>query len=140
MMARTVGSKNTKPQTHRLIAALIAELPRPNRGWPWPVKDRVAWLGMMEMAFNVAYGVPLSKEDVTFKPQPNGHAVPAEPADHAFYIDRENYARMAGGERINAVEVDGQLFDLRGEGDLGAIIWADGSTGVLGKVLDIKPA
>jgi hypothetical protein len=69
----------------------------------------------------------------------NGHAVPAAP-DHAFYIDRENYARMSGGERINAVEIDGQLMDLRGEGDLGAIIWADGSTGVLGKVLDIKPA
>lgn len=148
MMARTAGSKNVKPrELDPLLAALIAKLPLP--GAIWPAKDRAAWLGMVEMAFDVVYGGhPAMGDEPLFggsRGGGSGHHVNLKPnltrvPDHAFYIDRENYARMAGGERINAVEVDGPLFDLRGEGDLGAIIWADGSTGVLGKVLDVKPA
>jgi hypothetical protein len=142
VMARTVGSKNVKPQLDPLLAALIARLPRSNR--QWPTKDRAAWLGMMEMAFDVVYGGErggsMTDIPVIIHPKANG-AEPVKPADEpAFYIDREGYARMAGGERIDAHQVDGLLFDMRGEGDLGAIVWADGSKGVLGKVLDIRPA
>jgi hypothetical protein len=140
-MARPAGSKNTKPrELDPLLQAVIARLPPSNTAWP--IAARAAWLELVERAFDMVYPAePLNggSRGGGSGVKPNGHAVPAAP-DHAFYIDRENYARMSGGERINAIEVDGSLFDLRGEGDLGAIIWADGSTGVLGKVLDIKPA
>ena len=139
-MARTAGSKNTKPKTHRLIVDLIAELPRPGPGVVWPVAGRAAWLELMERIFDVVYGGHPTMDDMPPNRRANGHAIPAKPEDHAFYIDREGFARMAGGERINATEVDGTLFDQRGEGDLGAIVWADGSKGVIGKVLDVRPA
>jgi hypothetical protein len=38
----------------RLLAALIAKLPAATA--PWPRADRVAWLWMMAMAFDVVYG------------------------------------------------------------------------------------
>ena len=37
-----------------LIAALISKLPA--SGTPWPVADRVMWLNMISMAFQMAYG------------------------------------------------------------------------------------
>jgi len=133
MMARTVGSKNQKPQIDPLLAALIARLPRP--GTNWPTKDRVAWLEMTERALDVVY--PRDMTDIPdAHPQHNGHAAPSEPV-YPQYIDREGFVRRAGGVRINYPEVDGRLYDLRGEGDLGSIKWADDSTGVLGKMLDI---
>jgi hypothetical protein len=143
-MARTVGSKNTKRRIDPLIEAVIAKLPRSIT--KFPAKDRVAWLGMMEMALDVVYGGSTGggmTDSVVVHPRPIGHTEdgrPMVPLGHAFYIDREGYARMAGGERIDAHQVGGLLFDMRGEGDLGAIVWADGSKGVLGKVLDIRPA
>jgi hypothetical protein len=127
------------PKLDPLLAALIEKLPA--GGSEWSTEDRQSWISMMEMAFNVVYR--READYVAIDPriaEMMNKPFPPKPADHAFYIDRENYARKAGGERIHAFEVDGTVYDQRGEGDLGAIIWADGSTGVLGKVLDIKPA
>lgn len=39
-----------------LIAALIQKLPRPDPGKPWALAERVAWLKMTAMAFQMAYG------------------------------------------------------------------------------------
>jgi hypothetical protein len=53
----------------------------------------------------------------------------AKPIPHAFYIDTEGYARRKGGERIMPHDVQ-EIADMRGEtGDLGAVVWADGSQG-----------
>jgi hypothetical protein len=54
----------------------------------------------------------------------------AKPIPHAFYIDTEGYARRKGGERVLPADVPGEIADMRGEtGDLGAVVWADGSQG-----------
>lgn len=69
-----------------------------------------------------------------------------------FFIDRtgqalRNFERGPNGQitiltepvPINAGELQGEtLFDDRGEADLGAIVWADGSRGVLGKRINIS--
>jgi hypothetical protein len=53
-----------------------------------------------------------------------------KPIPHAFYIDTEGYARRKGGERVLPADVPGEIADMRGEtGDLGAVVWADGSQG-----------
>jgi hypothetical protein len=59
---------------------------------------------------------------------------------HDFYIDGDGFARRsAGGNRIMPGHVNSAIFDMRGEsGDPGAIVWADGSRGVRGLLLDIS--
>jgi hypothetical protein len=50
---------------------------------------------------------------------------------HPFYIDKEGYARNKKGDRVTAEQVSDYIADMRGEeGDLAAIIWADGAMGL----------
>ena len=60
-----------------------------------------------------------------------------------FFIDRQGIARSdPGGQPANFADGRGEIwFDERGEsGDLGAILWADGSTGVAGKPIEVSAA
>ena len=60
-----------------------------------------------------------------------------------FFIDRQGIARSdPGGAPANFEDGRGEIwFDERGEsGDLGAILWADGSTGVAGKPIEVSAA
>jgi hypothetical protein len=154
-MARTVGSRNKMSGRDPLLNALIDKLPPPG---VWPANERSAWLKMMAMAFDVVYGAAEGGVEITrngkagliagmSEDEMERHAESTKPADppfssvvRTFFIDREGFARGPGGVRIVASQVDGRLYDLRGEGDLGSIVWADGSTGVLGKQLDIAAA
>lgn len=138
-----------------LIAALIEKLPHP--GTAWPADQRQAWLDMMATAFTVLYGGPagggmtraaaLARRSSSRKPTKRG-AKPARPQRKApigagpeFYIDKQGFARRAGGDRILAGDVTEILVDQRGEhGDLGSIIWADDTRGTRGHSLDIQAA
>lgn len=58
-----------------------------------------------------------------------------------FFIDVHGFARKdPSGDQILPHEIGGDtLFDDRGEfGDLGSIVWADGSQGVMGLQIDIS--
>lgn len=149
-----------------LIAALIEKLPPP--GTRWPLVERKAWLEMMSTAFVVLYGgpaggemaqtaparsrAPASKRKAAAKPKARAAAPkPAPvtkpqptslaPLEPDFYIDKDGFARAAGGVRILPGDVGDVLVDLRGEkGDLGAITWADDSQGTKGYQLDIQAA
>lgn len=72
---------------------------------------------------------------------------------HCFIIDRQGFARRAidaNGQflslpeeeypRIMPQDVQGVIYDRRGEGDLATITWADGAQGVLGLQLEISAA
>lgn len=137
-----------------LIAALIAKLPKANTAWP--VDQQVAWLRMTAMAFGVVYGGKAVDEIPAFSPRATDLAITEatisgallqpttiDPKNNkslpAFFIDAQGIAQNANGERINPKDVGGNVIvDLRGEaGDLGAIQWADGSTGVRGHQLEI---
>lgn len=70
---------------------------------------------------------------------PTRKALPAPPH---IYIDNNGFVRQSPGdlqvtkEAIGALDV---IYDYRGEtGDLGSIIWADGSRGVVGVRADIS--
>jgi hypothetical protein len=134
-----------------LLAALLARLPGP--GQPFPADKRANWLRMWEMALDDLYGVTdelfyppadAPKQDGspgTFGPGvtiPMAKPQPALP----FYIDPAGYARRSNGAPINPQDAAGAtIYDQRGEaGDLRAIIWADGRTGVAGLQLDIAAA
>jgi hypothetical protein len=104
---------------------------------------------MMAMAFDVAYGAvgeiqyggPVAPP--TREPGAMGEVAMSRPqaSPPEFRINCLGYALGPAGDRIMPKDVVGRLYDERGEtGDLGAIIWADGSTGVLGLTLDISPA
>lgn len=80
--------------------------------------------------FNAAAGVDVA---------PTRKALPAPPH---IYIDHDGFVRQSPGdlqvtkEAIGALDV---IYDYRGEtGDLGSIIWADGSRGVVGVRADIS--
>lgn len=135
--------------TDALIAALIDKLPA--IGKPFPAEQRAAWLKMMAMAFDVAYGAGDELPDFlgTFGGKAGGgmrdaaSAAPAppkpQPPGPRFIIDRQGYARNGDGEPVLPGDVTDIIVDQRGEtGDLGAIVWADGSMGVAGVQLDIQ--
>ena len=149
-----------------VLAALIAKLPP--GGSDWPLDRRTAWLKMMWMAFDVVYAgagdAPIempaflgggrakngaqnpglrNAQEVDDAPVITQSDRPFQPmGGHAFYVDRAGRACRAGGGPIMPTELGGAtLYDMRGEaGDLGAITWADGSTGVRGLQLAISAA
>ncbi len=132
----------TKPKHDRLLAALIAKLPAEMA--PWPRADRIAWLQMMAMAFNVAYGVcggiRVGPEEARSDDRRAGapHDVPAEPHPTAqtapsvaprFYVDRDGFA-MGDGRPIAMEDLPSGaiLWDERvgvESGDAAAILWRD---------------
>jgi hypothetical protein len=128
----------TKAKYDRLLVALIAKLPIEIA--PWPRADRIAWLRMMAMAFDVVYGpcggvriVPAEarngKADQTVAPPhaPTEAMAPGTP--QRFYVDRDGFA-MGDGRPI-AVEdlpAGATLWDERTGvecGDVTAILWRD---------------
>jgi hypothetical protein len=150
----------TTTKRNPLIAALLEQLPADGT---WPRGARVNWLRMMVMAMNQAYGEateividPVERESIrivnalhTISQQltspagvdvaPTRKALPAPPH---IYIDHDGFVRQSPGdlqvtkEAIGALDV---IYDYRGEtGDLGSIIWADGSRGVVGVRADIS--
>lgn len=143
--------------TDPLLAALIAKLPP--GGSLWPVKKRVAWLHMLWMSLDVVYEAdagetielpaflgPAAAASAPSSIPPSESAAMTQPAKpvptslFAFVIDREGYARRANGDRVMPGHVTDIIHDLRGEADLGSIIWADDSAGVRGLTLDVTPA
>lgn len=134
-----------KPKTDPLLAALIAKLPPV--GDEWPVEAQLNWLHLTAMAFGTIYGGDASRRlvgVVTGSPAPDvkyHSPQPAKPAKpkYDFYIDEQGVAFNAKGKRINAKDVAGTLFDLRGiDGDVKTIQWADGSVGLNGADLTIS--
>lgn len=133
-----------------VLAALIAKLPP--GGSVWPMKKRSAWLELMWRTFELVY--EFDGEAIELPPflsaaaamvaatTSEGHAMPQAPvkAVRPFIIDREGFARRANGDRIMPGHVTDVLYDERGEGDLGAITWADNSRGVRGLTLEITAA
>lgn len=151
-----------KGETDALLAALIGKLPP--SGASWPAAKRAAWLELMWKAFDVVYTddgdgaieMPafLRKAAAVTAPAPTA-AKADEPViaagdkpfvkmgGHAFYIDKAGRACRAGGSQILATDVPpgATLYDMRGEaGDLNAIEWADGKTGVRGIQVDVAAA
>lgn len=140
-----------KPSTDPLLAALIEKLPA--AGSAWPALERESWLKMMSMAFNVVYqgdagasfaGIPV-RVDIDPTLLEGAWRIDAKPftkmSPHTYWIDKDGIACGPGGKQIAASDVIGTIYDLRGEkGDLGAIVWADGKTGVSGLQLDIAAA
>lgn len=133
-----------------LLSALVDKLP--TAGTSWPAADRQAWLTMMNNAFDVVYGGAgggSMRSAAPQRPRPAPKKKPAAArrptpakvlrAGPQFFIDRQNVARRAGGDRIMPAEVMGILVDKRGQnGDLGTITWADDSCGIpKGVQLDI---
>lgn len=125
-----------------LIAALIAKLPAP--GANFSADEQKAWLRMMAMAFGVVYGgdVAASLEDNGKNP-PVTRAAPSAPKpkpSFPFIIDAEGFVRRGNGNkaRVKPDEITDTIYDLRGmDGDLRAIVWADDSTGLNGRDLNI---
>lgn len=136
----------TKPKHDRLLTALIAKLPPDAERWPRA--DRIAWLRMMAMAFDVVYGpggpVPIGDDIAGYAGAAGGihdrarsalAQASAELPDvpHRFYVDRDGFA-MADGKPLALEELPPGtvLWDERGSaecGDLTTILWRDiGST------------
>lgn len=118
-----------------LIAALVSKLPAQG---PFSAEQREAWLNMMRLAFDVAYGGENLHGGGLIAANGGGLAtrmMPEKPphAGYDFYIDAEGHAHMDGGVPVNATDVpaDEMVYDYRrGEKrDREAIIWADGSIG-----------
>jgi len=135
-----IKPKASSPALDPLLASIIAKLPAASTAWP--AERRQAWLKMIAMAFDVVYG-PEGDIAIGAGEEPTAANFAPDPraaTETRCFIDRDGYARGPTGERIRPNQVTGRLYDQRGEdGDLGAIIWADGSTGVLGMQLDISP-
>ena len=128
-----------KQKSDPLIAALIAKLPQ--SGEEWPVDRQLSWLRLMAMAFGTVYGgdaaAQFGQAGSTFKPL----ALVPRPKkpEHSFVIDEKGYARRGTGERVMPKDIDGEVFDKRGDaGDMRTIIWADDSTGLPAKQLVIS--
>jgi hypothetical protein len=135
----------TKAKHDRLLVALIAKLP--TEATQWPRADRLVWLQMMAMAFNVVYG---PSGGIRVVPEDAGagdgdesarvlHQVAAEyrvvaPAapkstPQRFYVDRDGFA-MADGKPIAMEDLPAGtiLWDERVGiecGDASAILWRD---------------
>jgi len=140
-----------------LVAAVLKEVP----GAASTRAQRIAWLKMIAMAIDTAYGADGDAIDLpSFLGGGLSDVAPAASATSAvassappkpqlvrvvepprFFIDFAGAARHAPSmEAINPEQVAGEtLFDDRGEhGDLGSILWADGRRGVLGLQLSIS--
>ena len=136
-----------KAKQDRLLVALISKLP--TEMTQWPRADRVAWLQMVAMAFNVVYGpcggIRVAPEDAgpgdsdetakTPHQAPAGDRVRAQAAPNAprrFYVDRDGFA-MADGKPIALEDLPASaiLWDERVGiecGDVAAILWRDVGT------------
>jgi hypothetical protein len=126
-----------------LLAALIAKLPAPRTRWPRD--DRIAWLRMMAMAFDVVYGPGgavgiAADEESDLKLAAAGHVRSAlfsmpdeasysEDSERRFYVDHDGFA-MASGRPISIEDLPAGaiLWDERTgieAGDVAAILWRD---------------
>ena len=138
----------TRPKKNPLLHALISELP--DAGSDWPVEKQLAWLNLMAMAFGMVYGgdaaqqMGASTEKKTVEPAKFGAVKKTEKPKptYAFMIDEGGYVMRGNGERVSPKEVNGKtVHDMRGiDGDLGAIIWADGTMGLNGADINISAA
>jgi hypothetical protein len=140
----------TRRKHDRLLAALIAKLP--GEVAPWPRAGRIAWLQMMAIAFDVAYGpcggirvapgetcgddcglrdgsaaaTAFSHEQAEYR------AAPPPVAATRFYVDRDGFA-MGDGRPVAMADlpVGAILWDERVGiecGDASAILWRDVGT------------
>lgn len=134
-----------KAKHDRLLAAMIAKLPAEIA--QWPRADRMAWLQMIAMAFDVVYGpcggirvVAARADDVDERanappPVSAAHHVTAPtapPAPQRFYVDRDGFA-MADGKPVAMEDLPAgiTLWDERVGiecGDVAAILWRDVGT------------
>jgi hypothetical protein len=141
----------TKAKHDRLLVALIAKLPAEMA--QWPRVDRIAWLQMMAMAFDVVYGpcdairvaADAARGDgfsINDHHSDRGEIVPLHGlADHRatqqpapsvvqrFYVDRDGFA-MGDGRPIAMEDLPANavLWDERAGiecGDAAAILWRD---------------
>jgi len=138
-----------KAKHDRLLAALIARLPTGTE--PWPRAERIAWLRMMALAFDVIHGpcggvriVPAEAGESISAGQSDHPATAPHPAPAAaaplampqrFYVDRDGFAMAAfdsgSGGRPIAMEdlpAGATLWDERAGiecGDAAAILWRD---------------
>jgi hypothetical protein len=130
-----------------LISALIEKLPPP--GPAWSIEQRLVWLRMAAMAFDLAYGVDAPIEiklagipsimstDAGSPPAEQFKAETVGPrlgkkrvADQRYVICLDGMAwdgnKMVTPERIGAGDM---LWDFRpGEQSLDTVVWADGET------------
>lgn len=126
-----------------LIAALIAKLPPEDQ--PFSEDEQVNWLKKMTMAMGLVYGGDAGARFVSaVSPAPNKpdvrRAEPAPPAKpkervYAFIIDVDGVAKNGKTKKpIGPDEVTGgEIYDLRGiDGDVAAIVWANGQMGLTG--------
>jgi hypothetical protein len=135
----------TKAKRDPVLAALIAKLPATTQ--PWPRAERIAWLRMMAMAFDVAYGPcggvriaaeacgseHAGKERASDAPAPVAREAPTEAEPPAvplrFHVDRDGFA-MGDGRPIAMEDLPAgaTLWDERTGiecGDVAAILWRD---------------
>jgi hypothetical protein len=133
-----------------LLAALIAKLPAD--AGRWPRTERVAWLQMLAMAFDVVYGPcdgirvapdaehghgrDVNDDGGASAPLPGSaeqpSARPAPAAAQRFYVDRDGFA-MGDGRPITMADLPAGavLWDERvgiESGDVSAILWRDVGT------------
>jgi len=133
-----------KAKHDRLLAALIARLPEEVA--QWPRADRIAWLQMIAMAFDVVYGpcgglrvVPEEARNDDGDQSANTPrqvsaalhvTAPTAPSTaQRFYVDRDGFA-MGDGKPIAMEDLPpgAILWDERVGiecGDVAAILWRD---------------
>jgi hypothetical protein len=137
----------TRAKHDRLLVALIAKLPIEIARWPR--SDRIAWLQMMAMAFDVVYGpcsgIRVVPEETRADVGDQGanaphyvlasHQVTAQTAPSTpqrFYVDRDGFA-MGDGKPVAMEELPAGaiLWDERVGiecGDVPPILWRDSGT------------
>ena len=137
----------TKAKHDRLLKALIAKLPTEMA--QWPRTDRIAWLQMMAMAFDVVYGpssgISVVPEDGRASDGDSdantphqvlaANRVPAPAASNTpqrFYVDRDGFA-MGDGKPVamEGLPAGTILWDERVGiecGDAASILWRDVGT------------
>lgn len=138
-----------KPELDPLLAALIGKLP--GQGDPFSGEARAAWLKMMAMAFDVAYGVSedmpafLPSVVVRSTPAASPTVIKARQSGHDFYVDADGSAVNADGIPVLAGDIpaDTIVFDRRPVPvgvfrDVDGILWADGTRGTAGMAAGIS--